>query len=126
MWYNSFGTLKISEIEVKMELITEVYHDGYQPKLDRNNYAYYVDDTNKYIMHKIGHQYLNKLPNVNVEKQLNTYNLNINNNACVVYFESKGLSYDSLDLWDLDNTYAADHNYNVIKITEQPSLISMD
>lgn len=108
-----------------MEFITEVYHGGYQPKLDIDNYAYYVDDTNKGIMHKMARQYLNKLPNVNVEKQLNTYNSNLNN-ACVVYFESNGLSYDSLDLWDLDNTYAADHNYNVIKITEQPSLISID
>jgi hypothetical protein len=109
-----------------MKLIEDVYHDGYQPKLDINNYAYYVDDTNKGIMHKMARQYLNKLPNVNVEKQLNTYNLNLNNDACVVYFESKGLSYDSLDLWDLDNTYAADHNYNVIKITEPQSLITMD
>ena len=61
-----------------MKLIEEVYHSGYKPKLDINNYAYYVDDTNKGIMYKMARQYLNKLPNVNVEKQLNTYNLNLN------------------------------------------------
>ena len=109
-----------------MKLIEEVYHSGYKPKLDIDKYAYYVDDTNKYIVYQMARQYFNQLHNVNVEEHLITYNLNIKRCACVVYFKSTGLSYDCLHFWPIDNTYAAKHKYNVIKITEPQSLITMD
>lgn len=108
-----------------MELITEVYHDSYQPKLDIDNYAY-VDNTNKDIVYRMARKYFNQLPSVNVEEHLVAYNLNIKRCACVVYFKSTGLSYDCLHFWPIDNTYAAKHKYNVIKITEPQSLITMD
>ena len=53
-----------------MKLIEEVYHDSYQPKLRIDNYAYYVDDTNRDIVYRIVRQYLNQLPNINVEEHL--------------------------------------------------------
>lgn len=109
-----------------MELITEVYHSGYKPKLDIDNYAYYVDNTNKDIVYRMARKYFNQLPNSNVEEHLVAYNLNIKRCPCVVYFKSTCLLYNLLYFGPIDSTYAAKHQYNVIKITEQPSLISMD
>ena len=44
-----------------MELIKEYYHTGYQPKLDSNSYAYYVDKTNCELMYKIIEDYLYRI-----------------------------------------------------------------
>lgn len=107
-----------------MELITEFYHYGYQPKLRIDNYAYYVDDTNKDIVYKIASHYLSGLPDVNVEHNLTTYDLYIKQ-ASLVYFGTIGLTYSGLTSMAFDNTNAVD-KYTVIKIKEPQSLISMD
>lgn len=107
-----------------MELITEFYHYGYQPKLRIDNYAYYVDDTNKDIVYKIASHYLSGLPDVNVEHNLTTYDLYIKQ-ASLVYFGTIGLSYSGLTSIGFDTTNVVD-KYTVIKVTEPHSLISMD
>lgn len=110
-----------------MKLITEVYHDGYQPKPYSNHYAYFVDDTNRGIVYRMARHYLNSIKHWSIEQQLDIYKNNVKQNDCIVYFSTSGLSYDCLGVWQrFDDTYAAENNYNVIKITESKSLISMD
>ena len=109
-----------------MKLIEEVYHSGYKPKWDNDKYAYYVDNTNRDIMYKMVKCFLNSLKHCDVKTQLNIYKINVKQDIWIIYFKSTGLSYDCLNLWPIDNTYAAKHKYNVIKITEPQSLISMD
>ena len=107
-----------------MKLITEFYHTGYQPKLRTDNYAYYVDATNKDIVYKIASQYLKGLPDINAEHNLTIYDLYIKQ-ASLVYFQSIGLSYSGLTSIGFDNTNVV-NKYTVIKVIEPQSLISMD
>ena len=110
-----------------MKLITEVYHDGYQPKQYCNHYAYFVDDTNRGIVYRMARHYLNSIKHWSIEQQLDTYKNNVKQNDCIVYFSTSGLSYDCLGVWQrFDDTYAAENNYKVIKITESKLLIAMD
>lgn len=107
-----------------MEVITEVYRKSYQPKLRTDNYAYYLDATNKDVVYKIASHYLKGLPDVNVEHNLTTYDVYIKR-ASLLYFESIGLSYSGLTSMNLDGTDAVD-KYTVIKSIEPPTLISID
>ena len=110
-----------------MEFSIEYYHPGYKPKLDKDKYAYFVDDTNRGIVYRMARHYLKSIKHWSIEQQLDTYKNNVKQNDCIVYFSTSGLSYDCLGVWQkFDETYAAENNYKVIKITESKSLISMD
>ena len=107
-----------------MELIKEYYHTGYQPKLDRNSYAYYVDKTNCDIMYKIIEDYLYSIEASDIPGDMTVMknlidDLDILGYVCF-YFGKYGVSFDGLTLpkTELD-IFAVLNNYNIIKLCER-------
>ena len=107
-------------------MIKEKYYNGYQPQLDIDKYAYYVDDTNKKIMYKLIDEYLNEHSSTqDFQYILDAFNNRLAVSPIIVYFESYNVAYDSIKDNNINNSYAGKHDYTLIKL-ETLSLISVE
>lgn len=107
-------------------MIKEKYYNGYQPKLDIDRYAYYVDNTNKKIMYKIIEEYLNEHSRMHdFQYLLDAFSNRLIECPIIVYLESTQVAYDSIKDNNINNSYAGRHGYTLIKL-ETLSLISVE
>ena len=112
--------------EKEKNMIKEKYYTGYQPKLDIDKYAYYVDDTNKKIMYKIIEEYLNEHSRMHdFQYLLDAFSNRLIECPIIVYLESYQVAYDSIKDNNINNLYAGKHDYTVIKL-ERKQLISAE
>ena len=108
-----------------MKLIKEYYYKDYQPKLNKDNYAYYVDKTNCGIMYNIIEDYLYKKSRAsNIPIELNVVNELIDEldmlDYFIIYFGKHGIQYDGDTVPKLEvDIFAVIHEYNIIKLAEQ-------
>ena len=107
-----------------MELIQEYYDTGYQPKLENDKYAYYVDKTNSDIMYEIIENYLYSIEasdTVNCMKFVQQLIDDLDMlDYFVIYFGKNGISYDgdTVPKFEVD-IYAIIHEYNIIKLCKR-------
>lgn len=107
-----------------MELVKEYYYIGYQPKLDDNRYAYYVDTTNCDLMYKIIEDYLYSIDASDIPLSLQVFKELIDDldtlDYICFYFGRYGISYDgdTLPKSELD-IFAVLNKYTIIKLCER-------
>lgn len=103
-----------------MDIINENYDTGYKLKLDKNNYCYYADETNRNIIIKLISDYRKDILGegcISCKDEIARFMGRLEHGPICVYFESLRVAYDNLyEYRDIDDTYAARHDYKVIKL----------
>lgn len=109
-----------------MAIINNKYYSGYKPLLSRNNYVYYVDDTNRDIMYELVCEQVNKGSRIqHIQRQLDIFNILIRDSPILVYFSQKTVRYESIKDDDITTSYAERNRYVILKLVHEP-LISIE
>lgn len=103
-----------------MDFIKENYHTNYAPKLNIDKYCYYADETNCDSMSKLISDYRKDVlgdDSFSCEDEIAGFTRRLKQGPVFVYFAARIVAYDNLsDYCDIDDTYAARHDYKVIKL----------
>jgi hypothetical protein len=112
-----------------MDFIKENYHTNYAPKLDIDKYCYYADETNHDIIIKLISDYRKDIlgeGHISCKDEIARFMGRLEHGPICVYFESLRVAYDNLyEYRDTDDTYAARHDYKVIKL-EHKNLMTIE
>lgn len=110
-----------------MEFINETHIAKCQPKLDEDNYCYYVDSNNWHLMlATIKNYYSNILgiPEENATHLIENLQSLAFTGPIFIFFESWRVAFDELNNYqNIQDTYAVEYDYKVIKVSE---LIAVD
>lgn len=100
-----------------MEIKQEFYSESYEPKLDKDKYAYYVDASNSALMRRI----LNNFINVNnidpkgYNDNMRSFDHFMKIRPVIMYFIDNYASYSPSPT----QSYAVKHNYTIINVQER-------
>lgn len=113
-----------------MEFISETHTVSFQPKLNDDNYCYYVDDTNWNIIMLTIIEYYKKIvrmPEENISRLIKAFEARLADGPIFVFFEQRRVSYDELNCYpNINCSYAADNDYDVIKVNVHKVLMTVD
>lgn len=105
-----------------MELITEYYYAGYQPKLDEDEYCYFVDNTNCDLMYRLIEDYFYSIDASNIPLSLKVFKELIDDldtlDYMYFYFDKYGIRYDG-DTVPKSDIFAVLNNYTIIKLCKR-------
>ena len=113
-----------------MDFISETYTTSFQPKLDDEGYCYYVDNTNwNIIMLTVRNYYKHSLrrPEETILRMVKDLEARLADGPIFVFFEHGRVSYDELNCYpNINCSYAADNDYDVIKVNVNKVLMTVD
>ena len=113
-----------------MDFIIETYTTSFQPKLDDDGYCYYVDDTNWNIMMLAVRDYekhILRMPEENILRVVKALEARLADGPIFVFFEHGRVSYDELNCYpNINCSYAANKDYDVIKVNVHKVLMTVD
>ena len=110
-----------------MEFSIEYYHTDYKPTLDKDKYAYFVNDTNNDIMYKIVEDYLHQIFAVDIQYKLRLFKRHTGTGPCLIYFDSDKVSYERhVTSRNIQRTYAAENNYSIIRMVPKSQLMYVE
>lgn len=118
------STKTIYHESINKSFIKETYTKNYQPKLDKDKYAYHVDNTNRDIMWKLINDYLDSIEAIEIHRSLKVLKKRIDDiDTCIgsffIYLNTYTIIFEGTNVTEFGmDTHAVSDNYTIIQLTE--------